>query len=119
MEEENETMSEADEPNSKALEEMTVDDICDFYENNLHIGEWTKYTVNEDADDGLKDMTSEEMLRICEKELNYSTVMCDDKLGDNESNEGNLHEEHHVVNMPIVQKLSLNVSSSGVTQRFL
>ena len=51
----------------------------DFYENNLHIGEWTEYTVNEDADDGLKDITSEEMLRICEKELNYSTVMCDHK----------------------------------------
>jgi hypothetical protein len=55
----------------------------------------------EDADDGLKDMTSEEMLRICEKELNYSTVMCDDKLGDNECNEGNLHE---VVNEAIENK---------------
>ena len=41
MEEENETISDEDEPNSKALEKMTVDDICDFYENNLHIGEWT------------------------------------------------------------------------------
>ena len=113
MEEENETMSEADEPNSKALEEMTVDDICDFYENNLHIGEWTEYTVNEDADDGLKDMTSEEMLRICEKELNYSTVMCDDKLGDNECNEGNLHE---VVNEDI-ENTDLNKKHQKKSQK--
>ena len=74
-------MSKPGEHYSKQVEDI----YCKFYENGYNIGEWSGYTVNEDADDRLDDKTERN-----EKELNHTPRRYDDKHDDNNHFDDNL-----------------------------